>query len=110
MSYKVGLLAEYLVGLYYMLKMHKILAHRYKTYVGEIDLILIRKKCIIFVEVKGRKGGIYEGIVSQTQLSRIKRAAELFLVKNAKYKDYDLRFDLAIVQPYKMPMVIKNAW
>ncbi|MFK7973490.1 MAG: YraN family protein [Rickettsiaceae bacterium] len=86
------------------------LHHRYKTTVGEIDLILKKGKNIIFVEVKARKYGMHENIISTTQQQRIIRTAELFFAKNPQYAEHNCRFDLALVQPYRLPRIIKNAW
>ena len=109
-SFKPGIFAEYLVLLLYKIRLYSILHHRMKTYVGEIDLVASRGKQLVFIEVKARKHGIYEGIVSQVQQERIKRAAELFLSKNPEYENYDIRFDLVVVKPYSWPMVIENVW
>ena len=109
-SLKPGIFAEYLVLLLYKIRLYSILHHRMKTYVGEIDLVASRGKQLVFIEVKARKYGIYEGIVSQVQQERIKRAAELFLSKNPEYENYDIRFDLVVVKPYCWTMVIENAW
>jgi len=49
-------------------------------------------------------------IVSKNQQNRIRRSAELFLSYNSKYNNYDIRFDLVFIQPYKWPLIIKNAW
>lgn len=109
-SFKPGIVAECLVLLLYKMRFYSILHHRMKTYVGEIDLVASRGKQLVFIEVKARKHGIYEGIVSQVQQKRIKRAAELFLSKNPEYKNYNIRFDLVVVKSYCWPVVIKNAW
>lgn len=110
MKYKLGLLAEYIILIFYSFGLYKILKHRYKTYAGEIDLIFLKKRQIVFVEVKARKGRITEEIVSYNQRLRIHRTAELYLARNPIYSGYDIRFDLAIVKPYSMPIIIKNAW
>lgn len=109
-SLKPGIFAEYLVLLLYKIRLYSILHHRMKTYVGEIDLVASRGKQLVFIEVKARKHGIYEGIVSQVQQERIKRAAELFLSKNPEYENYNIRFDLVVIKPYCWPMIIENAW
>ena len=108
--YNLGLIAEYFVLSYYFITLHKILHHRYKTNVGEIDLIVQKNKQIIFIEVKARKNGLHEDILSLWQRRRITRTAELFISKHIQYTNYDLRFDLAIVEPYRLPTIIKNAW
>jgi len=109
-KFALGIFAEYVVWFFYMLRFHRILHHRMKTYVGEVDLVAVRGRTLIFIEVKARKNGIYEGIVSINQQKRIRRAAELFLSKNQKYKNYNIRFDLAVIQPYCLPVIIKNAF
>lgn len=109
-SFKPGIVAEYLVLLLYKIRLYSILHHRMKTYVGEIDLVVSRGKQLVFIEVKARKNGIYEGIVSQAQQDRIKRAAELFLSKNSEYKDYNIRFDLVVIRAYCWPIIIENVW
>lgn len=110
LRYNLGVIAEYIIALLYILKFYKILHMRYKTHVGEIDLIAVRNNQIVFIEVKARKLGIYEDIVSITQRQRISRTAELFIARNLKYANYDLRFDLAVVTPYRFPLIIQNAW
>ena len=109
-NFKLGILAEYLVSFLYRIRLYSILHHRMKTYVGEIDLVALRGRQLVFIEVKARKYGLEEGTVSIHQQERIKRSAELFLSKNLEYKNYDVRFDLVVVQPYKWPLIIKNAW
>lgn len=109
-SYRLGLFAEYLAMLIYKLKFYNIVHHRKKNFVGEIDIIACRGKQLVFIEVKARKTSIAENIVSKNQQNRIRRSAELFLSHNSKYTGYDARFDLVFIQPYKLPLIIKNAW
>jgi putative endonuclease len=109
-SYRLGLFAEYLAMLIYKVKFYNIVHHRKKNFVGEIDIIACKGRQLVFIEVKARKNNITENIVSQSQQNRIKRSAELFLSYNHKYDGYDIRFDLVFIQPYKWPIIIKNAW
>jgi len=109
-SFKLGIIAEYAVLLLYKICFYKILHHRYKSYVGEIDLIVARGKNLVFVEVKARKFGLYDGVVSNNQIDRIKNTAEFFLSRNPEYNKHNVRFDFALVRPYKFPIIIKNAW
>ncbi len=108
--YNLGILAEYFVLICYVIRFYQPLHHRYKSYVGEIDLIMKRGKQLVFIEVKARKYGIHDGIVSDNQQQRITQAAELFVAKHQQYNGYDIRFDLVIVKPYCLPQIIKNAW
>ena len=109
-SFRLGLLAEYFVIFIYLLFFYKILHHRYKAYVGEVDIIAVKGKNLIFIEVKARKVDIYEDIVSQEQIVRIRNAAKLFLSKIPRFINYNIRFDFVLVRPYKFPTIIKNAW
>jgi putative endonuclease len=54
-AYRHGLLAETIAALLLRLKGHRIIARRYKTPVGEIDLVALKGKRLAFVEVKQRK-------------------------------------------------------
>ena len=108
--YNLGIVAEYFVLIYYLIRFYQPLHHRYKSYVGEIDIIMKRGKCLVFIEVKARKHGIDEAIVSGNQQRRISKTAELFITKNQRYTGYNIRFDLVIVKPYRLPQIIKNAW
>jgi len=105
-----GLIAEYIAIFIYKLKFYQILHHRKRNFAGEIDLVALRGKQLVFIEVKARSSDIDEIILSFKQQSRIKKAAELFLGQNLKYQNYDVRFDLVIIRPYKLPVIIKNAW
>ena len=108
--YNLGIVAEYYVLIYYVIGFYQPLHHRYKSYVGEIDIIMKRGKWLVFIEVKARKHGIDEAIVSGNQQRRISKTAELFITKNQRYTGYNIRFDLVIVKPYRLPQIIKNAW
>lgn len=105
-----GLVAEYIVMISYLCRFYIILAHRYKSKVGEIDFIAKRGNTIIFTEVKARKSGIAEGVVSELQQQRVRRTAELFLLRNKQYATCDVRFDLVVVNQYGKLLRIKNAF
>ena len=51
-AYRSGLVAETLVALLLRLRGHRIVARRYATPVGEIDLVAIKGRRLAFVEVK----------------------------------------------------------
>ena len=110
-SYYFGLFAEKLVKIYLIFKGYKILSKRYKTYVGEVDVIAKKGKVIAFVEVKARRssGDMYE-VLSFVQQHRIKRAASVFLCKNPSYNSYYISFDLVLYQPPFKIKHLKNAW
>lgn len=108
--YKKGLRAEIIAIFLYLIRLHRILHHRYKTKFGEIDFIAKRFQAIIFVEVKFISGDIYEEIISDKQKSRIRKAAEHFLQSNPQFSEYNLRFDAVIIKKGQLPLIIKNAF
>lgn len=109
-KFRFGIFAEYVVAFFYIITGHVIIKHRMRNLSGEIDLIAVRGKLIIFIEVKGRGARNRFEIISDHQIGRIVRAAKLFLASNIKYSGYDARFDLATVSAFFIPHIIKNAW
>ncbi len=66
-----GLIAEYVAIIAYKLKFYQILSHRRRRYVGEIDIIALRGKQLVFVEVKGRSSSFDEMILTVNQQKRL---------------------------------------
>jgi putative endonuclease len=99
-----GRRAETLAAWFLRLKGYRLLARRYKTPVGEIDLIVRRGRTIAFVEVKHRPT-IEEATEAATPAGRrrVARAAALWLAKNPAAGDRDLRFDGVIAAPRRFP-------
>jgi putative endonuclease len=99
-SYKFGQYSEKFVMIFLWLKGYKILKNRFKSYLGEIDIIAFKKNQIIFIEVKARKYKTnQEKILSNSQILRIKKSAEFFISKNSNLKKYKWRFDFIEVAP-----------
>ncbi len=112
LSYKFGFYAEYFSILLLTLKGYRPLHHRYRSKLGEIDLIFkhLFSKNIIFVEVKARKDISMNEVLSNSQKNRISKSASFFIATNPKYSECNYRFDLII---YNNPLSInhiKNAW
>lgn len=96
-TYKFGLFAEYFLILYLMFRGYKILSRRFKTKVGEIDILAIKNKVITVFEVKARKSGILNtSVVKKTQKDRIYNALKIFLSRNNKYIDYNILFSIIL--------------
>jgi len=88
-----------------------ILANRYQTPVGEIDLIARRGNTLVFIEVKARRDPSSEGPpVTHRQRQRIARAASLFLQRYPTHGDCEMRFDVISVHPWAWPRLIPDAW
>jgi putative endonuclease len=96
--------------LWLCLKGYRILKHRFRTPVGEIDIIALKQNTVVAVEVKMRHT-VQAAIESLTssQCQRIERALMWFLVNNRKLADHQLRFDLMLLAPGRIRH-LKNAW
>lgn len=112
-----GRKAEDHVARWLKLRGWRILETRFKVSEGEIDLIARRKNIIVFVEVKQRETlPIVEDIVTQTNISRVMEAAEVWVDRNFETlgTDFEIRFDLALIEgrvkPLSKVQYIENAF
>lgn len=98
-SYQRGMKAEEMAAWFLRLRGYKILERRYKTPVGEIDLIARRGGCTIFVEVKAR-GTMDDALyaVQPKQAGRVMRAGEYYMARH-NLNGGDVRFDVIAVRP-----------
>jgi putative endonuclease len=110
-AYRRGHAGERLAALRLLLSGYRILARRYRTKVGEIDLIARRGDIVAFIEVKRRDALVtgLEAVTPQAQL-RIRRAAELYIRRNPALAERILRFDVMVVTPWAWPRHIVDAW
>lgn len=109
-TYQKGLGAEILAMASLLCRGYCILAWRYKTKVGEIDLIVRRGKTVAFIEVKNR-ASLDEALFSLTpqMRRRIGQAAKYYLSSHAGEQGYDHRFDLVAVSGFSVRH-LDNAW
>ncbi len=93
------------------LKGYRLLAHRYKCALGEVDLIMRRGRTTAFIEVKARPSAD-EGMISVTafQSRRIVAAAGLWMARDPLSNNGFCRFDIVTVSPYHWPRHIQNAF
>ena len=97
---RAGRRAEAWAALYLRLTGHQILAQRFKTRSGEIDLVASRGHTVVFIEVKQRARAEHSiDPVTARSEERIIRAGEIFLTQNNRYieEGYALRYDIVIV-------------
>jgi putative endonuclease len=98
-----GWLAEQVAALYLMGKGYRILKRRFKTRSGEIDLVAKRGKRLAFVEVKQRATlESAEASISDSQSSRIKSAADDWLLRYPVHRNLDIAFDVIFI--------VKGCW
>lgn len=115
-NYKIGHFAETLAIWYLRFKGYHLVARNFMvkkgTGAGEIDLIMTKRKTIVFFEVKKRRtyGAAAEAITIRNQM-RVVKSAAVFLQKNTQYEKYQMRFDAVLFSQYHfLPRHIKNAW
>lgn len=110
-NHRRGHRAERLAQLYLLSKAYLPLKRRYKTPLGEIDLIARRGRRLIFVEVKARAHAATAAeAIHVTNQQRVVRAAQYFLSRHPKYTNYEIRFDAVLVAWYRWPKHIADAF
>jgi putative endonuclease len=108
-SYTKGLIAEYLAAFLLLGKGYIPQERRYKTPYGEIDLIVKRRKTVVFVEVK-RRATLRDGLeaITTTQRKRIENASQIYL-GSCGFRFDKVRFDVVIATPNRL-YHLKDAW
>jgi putative endonuclease len=110
-TFGFGISAESRAAAWLIAHGYRILARRWKSPLGEIDIIAARRHTLIFVEVKARAtlDGAAES-VTERQKRRIAAAAEIWLASNPMPAIRDIRFDAILVAPSKLPRHIPRAF
>ena len=110
-AFRLGLSAESRAAMLLIAKGHRIAARRWKTPVGEIDIVARRRRDLVFVEVKARDtlDAAAESVTARNQ-QRIVAAAEFWLSSHPDDVERFIRFDVILVAPGKMPRHIVNAF
>lgn len=78
-------------------KGYKIITQNFYFGHGEIDIVAVKEKIIIFVEVKSRKSdqfGTPEKAVNRKKIALLMRTADGFLSKNSQFSTYEKRMDV----------------
>jgi putative endonuclease len=110
-AYRRGHRGEFLASLALMLKGYRIVARRYRTPLGEIDLIARRGDLVLIVEVKARPSVIEAmDAVAYSSERRIEGAADLWLARQPDHARLSLRFDLVAVLPWRWPVHVENVF
>jgi putative endonuclease len=108
---KGGHRAEALAAFLLQLKLYRIRARRFKTPVGEIDLVAERGNMLVFVEVKQRGRGDDEATALEAvSQSRISRAADFWRMRHPDEFGKDCRFDVIFLAPFRWPRHLRDAF
>jgi putative endonuclease len=110
-AFRLGLSAESRAAMLLIAKGYRIAARRYKTPVGEIDIVARRRRDLVFVEVKARDDldAAAESVTERTK-QRVVAAAEFWLAGHPDDAASFIRFDVILVAPAKIPRHIANAF
>lgn len=93
------------------LKGYRLLARRFKSGPGEIDLIMRKGEVTAFVEVKIRVDADRAvEAVTNYQSRRIAAAARIWMARDPRAALGTCRFDIVAVCPYQWPRHIPNAF
>lgn len=103
--------AETAAALLLRVKGYRILSQRYKTPVGEIDLVACRGQLVVFTEVKWRStlDMALESVHPKAQ-ARIGQAAAHWLSRQPKFANFNTRFDVIALAPWRWPVHLKQAF
>lgn len=108
---RLGRLAEALAALYLMAKCYRILARRFRTPVGEVDLVARRGRQLVFAEVKARRQ-LDDALhaVGAHSRRRITDAARAWLAHHPGDAELAIRFDVIVMAPWCWPGHIVGAF
>ena len=110
-AFRTGISAESRAAAYLVAKGFRILARRWKSPVGEIDIVARRRGLLVFVEVKARQN-LDEAAwsVTEHQRRRIIATADAWLARYTDDRIRDIRFDAVLVAPGRIPRHIPAAF
>lgn len=108
---RFGRTAERLAAFWLGLKGYRVLARRLRNHFGEIDLVCRRGRCLVFVEVKGRRTtelALYA--LGPQQQRRIEAAARWYLKQQPQLAELECRFDLVTIDRFGLPRHVPDVW
>src|SRR5258708_6390019 len=103
-AFRTGLSAESRAAAFLMAKGYRILAKRFRTPYGEIDLVARKRALLAFIEVKARASlddAAYA--VTPRQQARIIAAAQAWLMAHPEHAEFEFRFDALPIAPRRPP-------
>ena len=114
-AYRLGHVAEWRAVWRLRMAGYSILARRYKTKLGEIDIVARRGGILAFVEVKARADvSVAVDALGGRQFGRVARAASLFIAQHPHHAACSMRFDAVLVggPPWRQlwPRHLPDVW
>lgn len=106
-----GHVSEYVAALYLAAKGYRIRAIRFRTKLGEIDIVARRGDLVVCVEVKARRE-VDSAVFAVTDAAqrRIRAAGEIWLSRQPDAHRLSLRCDIVAVLPWRLPRHFMDAF
>src|ERR1700752_2106153 len=103
-AFQTGLSGESRAAAFLIAKGYRILARRFRTPYGEIDIVARRRNLLAFIEVKARDSldDAAYAVTPRTQ-RRIIDAAQAWLMTHPEHAEFEMRFDVMLVAPKRLP-------
>ena len=104
----LGASAERRVRLHYRLRGYRVLEANARAGRNELDIVLRRGRRVVFCEVKARSGegfGDPREAVGPEKERRLRRAAEIWLARNATVRGLEVGFEVVGVRGRKIDRV-----
>ena len=106
-----GRSAERLAALYLAAKLYRIVARRFRSPFGEIDLVARRGRSLVFVEVKAHADrDLALHAVGRRSRRRILGAARAWAMLHPADATLAMRFDVIVMAPWRWPRHIVGAF
>lgn len=104
-----GYVGEFLAGIILRCKGFSIIARRYKTRCGEIDIVAKKGNLLVFAEVKARKSGekCFVAITAK-QMQRVQNASKIFISQHPQYAGFFCRYDVILAADWEIPLHVEN--
>jgi putative endonuclease len=110
-AFALGLSAESRAAALLIAKGYRIAARRWKSPLGEVDIVARRRRTLVFVEVKARaRLDDAAFAVTERQRRRIIAGAQAWLARHPDDVQWAIRFDAILVAPRSLPRHIANAF
>jgi putative endonuclease len=110
-AFRLGLSAESRAAALLIAKGFRIIARRWRSPLGEIDIVARRGRNLVFAEVKARENADDAAwSVTPRQKARIIGCAEAWLAAHPDDGQCYIRFDVILVVPRRIPTHIANAF
>lgn len=109
-AYEYGLESEDLAAKELVKLGMNVLAKRFHTPFGELDLVMQDKEYTVFVEVKARRDMQQKDILSRSKIIKVCKAADFYMMKLDLPQDIAIRFDYIAIEGSKIVSHVKNAW